>query len=85
MKGILLLAAGAGIAIVGVCGGLDAAGVTTRFYRYTIRSWSKIPMLGQMWIRMTPYSTFRLQASIPFVLFGIILIVIGAHFLASAA
>jgi hypothetical protein len=82
-QGILLIAGGILVALAGVGWGLDAWGMTTKFYGLTTRSWRKIPFLGAGWIRRTPYRVFRLQACIPWTAFGLLMIAIGIHLVAA--
>jgi hypothetical protein len=83
-RGVLLVAGGLLIGTAGVAWGLDAWGMTKRFYNYTIRSWSRIPGVGESWIRMTPFRAFRLQALLAWTLFGLLLIGIGVHLMIAA-
>jgi hypothetical protein len=82
-KGLLLVSGGVVIALIGVCWGLDARGMTSKFYNATIQSWRRIPFM-QGWIERTPYQTFRLQTLIPWTAFGLLMIVLGLHLIATA-
>lgn len=82
MKGMLLIAGGVLVALAGVAWGLDIRGITSGFYEFTIRSWAKIPVVGEDWIRKTSYRRFRMQAFIPWTVFGILMIAIGIHLVA---
>ena len=78
-RGIALIAGGIAVAAAGIFWYLDIRGITSRYYKMTIRSWGKIPIFGQGWVQSTPYSRFRLQALIPHTLFGAIMISIGIY------
>jgi hypothetical protein len=60
--GVILVPAGLLVIAAGLLLWQDTGGITTKFYERTIRSWRKIPLLGAVWIRHTPFEAFRTQA-----------------------
>jgi hypothetical protein len=62
LAGSILVAAGVLTTLWGLILWRDTNGLLTKFHNYTIRSWRKIPVLGETWIQQTPFSAFRTQS-----------------------
>jgi hypothetical protein len=74
--GIVAIIAGFLLCMVSVYLWLDVKGAATRYYRRTITSWRKIPLVGEIWAERTPYKRFRRQA-LGLGIIGILMIAAG--------
>jgi hypothetical protein len=77
MKGAAFIAGGCVLVIVYAGWFLDLRGVSRSLYSAFIRSWRRIPAVGESWIKTNPYQAYRWKVFISGALFGTFLIAIG--------
>jgi hypothetical protein len=58
-QGCILVVGGLFLITFGLLMWRDTHGLLTRYYNDTIRSWRRIPILGQGWIDHTPFEAFQ--------------------------
>jgi hypothetical protein len=79
---VVAIVCGAVLSLVSLFLWLDIGGMATRYYQMTIRSWRRMPVAGESWVRNTPYSRFRRQSLVTGI-GGVIFICIGTYGLIS--
>jgi hypothetical protein len=78
LGGTAIIAAGVLLCMLSALLWLDFRGITTRFYRRTVKEWGRVPFLGEAWAYRNPYARFHRQTLGPG-LFGLLLIVMGIY------
>jgi len=77
MEGAAFVVSGCALVTAGIAWLLDSGGISRRLHGTFIRSWRKIPPVGENWIESNPYQAYRWKVFLFGTLFGIILTAIG--------
>ena len=76
IHGVIALTVGLIFAVTGTLLWRDSWGLLTKYYGRTIRSWRRVPFLGERWIEQTPFSQFRRQ-TLPLIVGGVVFVALG--------
>jgi hypothetical protein len=68
--GTILVIVGIVLIVAGIAWGTDYRNLTSSFYRKTIQSWKRVPMLGDAYEQVTPFRGFRLTGYIVLIVMG---------------
>jgi hypothetical protein len=74
--GVVTLAAGLLLIVGGLLLWRDTRELLTSYYGRCVRAHRRLPFIGEVWIRRTPFSAFRAQ-TLAFVPGGVMLAAIG--------